>query len=106
LTGTRALRTLASWTLADSLLAICFSPASWCRARCLGTTLSPGGGVNAPFSAFTFVSNKPPMIGINVGRKGQRKDITPSTTGEFAVTSPIYIHDRAAALARSSTRRR
>ena len=35
------------------------------------TTLSrPDGHVNlAPFSAFTFVSNKPPMIGINIGRK-------------------------------------
>lgn len=29
----------------------------------------------APFSAFTFVSNKPPMIGVNVGRKaGVMKD--------------------------------
>lgn len=53
------------------------------------TTLSPGGGVNlAPFSAFTFVSNKPPMIGINVGRKaGQRKDTGHNihATGEFVV---------------------
>lgn len=40
------------------------------------TTLTPRGGVNlAPFSAFTFVSQKPPMVGINVGRKaGKRKD--------------------------------
>lgn len=40
------------------------------------TTLGPGGVVNlAPFSAFTFVSTKPPMVGINVGRKaGVRKD--------------------------------
>jgi flavin reductase (DIM6/NTAB) family NADH-FMN oxidoreductase RutF len=40
------------------------------------TTLAPSGHVNlAPFSAFTFVSNKPPMIGINVGRKaGEMKD--------------------------------
>ena len=40
------------------------------------TTLSPEGRVNlAPFSAFTFVSNKPPMVGINVGRKaGAMKD--------------------------------
>jgi flavin reductase (DIM6/NTAB) family NADH-FMN oxidoreductase RutF len=35
------------------------------------TTLNRLGGVNlAPFSAFTFVSPKPPMIGISVGRKG------------------------------------
>jgi flavin reductase (DIM6/NTAB) family NADH-FMN oxidoreductase RutF len=34
------------------------------------TTVSPGGHVNlAPFSAFTFVSNAPPMVSINVGRK-------------------------------------
>ncbi|HEY1228812.1 MAG TPA: flavin reductase family protein [Ramlibacter sp.] len=33
-------------------------------------TLSQAGVLNiAPFSAFTFVSNKPPMVGINVGRK-------------------------------------
>jgi len=40
------------------------------------TTLAPDGHVNlAPFSAFTFVSSKPPMVGINVGRKaGVMKD--------------------------------
>ena len=40
------------------------------------TTVSPAGLVNlAPFSAFTFVSSKPPMVGINVGRKaGVMKD--------------------------------
>jgi flavin reductase (DIM6/NTAB) family NADH-FMN oxidoreductase RutF len=40
------------------------------------TTRSSEGVVNlAPFSAFTFVSNKPPMLGINIGRKaGIRKD--------------------------------
>lgn len=40
------------------------------------STLSAGGGVNAaPFSAVTFVSNKPPMIGISIGRKaGVLKD--------------------------------
>lgn len=35
------------------------------------TTLSRQGIVNlAPFSAFTFVSPKPPMVAISVGRKG------------------------------------
>jgi flavin reductase (DIM6/NTAB) family NADH-FMN oxidoreductase RutF len=35
------------------------------------TTLSGNGVVNlAPFSAFTFVSPKPPMLAISVGRKG------------------------------------
>ena len=40
------------------------------------TTLSPSGVLNlAPFSCFTFVSNKPPLLGVNVGRKaGRRKD--------------------------------
>jgi flavin reductase (DIM6/NTAB) family NADH-FMN oxidoreductase RutF len=34
------------------------------------TTKAPAGHVNlAPFSAFTFVSTKPPMVGISVGRK-------------------------------------
>lgn len=37
---------------------------------------SEAGVLNvAPFSAFTFVSNKPPMVGVNVGRKaGVMKD--------------------------------
>ncbi len=40
------------------------------------TSLSRGGAVNlAPFSAFTFVSPKPPMLAISVGRKsGVYKD--------------------------------
>lgn len=40
------------------------------------TTLSPAGRVNAaPFSTFTYLSTKPPMIGFSVGRKtGVLKD--------------------------------
>jgi|SRR5690625_552835 len=40
------------------------------------TTQSDGGVLNvAPFSCYTIVSNKPPMIGVNIGRKaGVRKD--------------------------------
>jgi flavin reductase (DIM6/NTAB) family NADH-FMN oxidoreductase RutF len=40
------------------------------------TTVSTHGVINlAPFSCFTFVSNAPPMIGVNIGRKaGMRKD--------------------------------
>ena len=56
------------------------------------TTLSPGGVVNlAPFSAFTFVSHQPPMVGINVGRKaGVMKDTANNihATGEFVVNIP------------------
>lgn len=40
------------------------------------SSLGPGDRVNlAPFSCFTFLSNTPPMLGVNIGRKaGQRKD--------------------------------
>lgn len=40
------------------------------------TTMNEGGTVNlAPFSAFTFVSTEPPMLGFNCGRRlGERKD--------------------------------
>ena len=35
------------------------------------TTLSAGGGINlAPFSTFTFVSPKPPMLAFSVGQRG------------------------------------
>ena len=53
------------------------------------TTISAAGVVNlAPFSAFTFVSNKPPMVGVNVGRKaGVMKDTGNNILagGEFVV---------------------
>jgi flavin reductase (DIM6/NTAB) family NADH-FMN oxidoreductase RutF len=53
------------------------------------TTRSPEGVVNlAPFSTFTYVSTKPPMIGFNAGRRaGQRKDTARNiqATGEFVV---------------------
>lgn len=58
-------------------------------------TRSPAGVLNvAPFSAFTFVSNKPPMLGINVGRKdGVRKDTALNILagGEYV----IHIADQA-----------
>jgi len=40
------------------------------------SSVNAHGVVNlAPFSCYTFVSNQPPMIGVNIGRKaGQRKD--------------------------------
>lgn len=53
------------------------------------TSISAQGIVNlAPFSCFTFVSNKPPMVGINIGRKaGVRKDTGSNiqASGEFVV---------------------
>jgi flavin reductase (DIM6/NTAB) family NADH-FMN oxidoreductase RutF len=52
-------------------------------------TRSAEGVLNvAPFSAFTFVSNKPPMLGINIGRKaGVRKDTARNIQagGEYVV---------------------
>lgn len=53
------------------------------------TTLSENGLPNvAPFSAFTFVSNKPPLIGVSIGRKlGKLKDTARNIlrTSEFVV---------------------
>lgn len=41
------------------------------------TSVSPEGVVNlAPFSCFTFVSNRPPLIGVTIGRKGERRKDT------------------------------
>ena len=56
------------------------------------TTATATGGVNlAPFSAFTFVSSKPPMVGINVGRRaGVMKDTGANIlrTGEYVIHVP------------------
>lgn len=54
------------------------------------TTLSPKGGVNlAPFSAFTFVAPKPPMLAISVGRKaGLYKD----TARNILVEEEFVVH--------------
>jgi flavin reductase (DIM6/NTAB) family NADH-FMN oxidoreductase RutF len=53
------------------------------------TSLSPAGIVNlAPFSCFTFVSNRPPLIGVTIGRKvGRRKDTGANihATREFVI---------------------
>ncbi|MFJ7238843.1 flavin reductase family protein [Streptomyces olivaceus] len=58
-------------------------PIAWVASR------SAAGVMNlAPFSCFTFVSNAPPMIGINVGRKGTALKDTGNNiheTGEFVV---------------------
>ncbi|MDT0440271.1 MULTISPECIES: flavin reductase family protein [Streptomyces] len=58
-------------------------PIAWVASR------SGDGVMNlAPFSCFTFVSNAPPMIGINVGRKGAALKDTGNNiheTGEFVV---------------------
>jgi len=69
------------------------------------TTLSPTGVVNlAPFSCFTFLSNKPPLLGVNIGRKaGQRKDTGANihALGEFVVnigdaSQMVAIHESSA----------
>jgi flavin reductase (DIM6/NTAB) family NADH-FMN oxidoreductase RutF len=58
-------------------------PIAWICSR------SPEGVLNlAPFSAFTFVSTKPPLLGVNVGRKaGVRKDTGHNihASGEYVV---------------------
>lgn len=64
-------------------------PIAWVCSR------SPEGVLNvAPFSAFTFVSTKPPLLGISVGRKaGVRKDTARNilASGEYV----IHISDQA-----------
>lgn len=69
------------------------------------TTLSEQGVVNlAPFSCFTFVSNKPPLLGVNIGRKaGRRKDTGANihALGEFVVhignaSQMVAIHESSA----------
>ena len=54
------------------------------------TTQSIAGVVNlAPFSCFTFVSNKPPLLGVNIGRKaGVRKD----TAANLLATRECVVH--------------
>ena len=54
------------------------------------STLSAGGTVNlAPFSAFTFVSPKPPMLAISIGRKaGIYKD----TAHNILATEEFVVH--------------
>lgn len=54
------------------------------------TTRSTEGVLNvAPFSAFTFVSNKPPMVGVNVGRK---KDGLKDTGNNILATGEYVVH--------------
>jgi flavin reductase (DIM6/NTAB) family NADH-FMN oxidoreductase RutF len=54
------------------------------------TSLSPDGVLNlAPFSAFTFVSPKPPMLAISVGHKaGRYKD----TARNILATEEFVVH--------------
>lgn len=58
-------------------------PIAWISTR------SESGVVNlAPFSCYTYVCSKPPMVGINIGRRaGQRKDTSRNIVdiGEFVV---------------------
>lgn len=53
------------------------------------SSLSETGTVNlAPFSCYTIVSNKPPMVGVNIGRKaGMRKDTANNIrhNGDFVI---------------------
>jgi flavin reductase (DIM6/NTAB) family NADH-FMN oxidoreductase RutF len=54
------------------------------------TTLSGAGVVNlAPFSAFTFVSPKPPMLAISIGRKGR---IYKDTARNILLNEEFVVH--------------
>jgi flavin reductase (DIM6/NTAB) family NADH-FMN oxidoreductase RutF len=54
------------------------------------TSLSASGVLNlAPFSAFTFVSQKPPMLAISVGRKG---NVFKDTAHNILATGEYVIH--------------
>ena len=54
------------------------------------TSLSSAGVLNlAPFSAFTFVAPKPPMLAISVGRKG---NIYKDTAHNILATEEYVIH--------------
>ncbi|QFT61032.1 Flavoredoxin (plasmid) [Sulfitobacter sp. THAF37] len=58
------------------------------------SSLNDAGGVNlAPFSTFTFVSPKPPMLGFSVGRKGaEYKDTARNILAREAYV--VHIADR------------
>lgn len=59
-------------------------PIAWISSQ------SPNGVLNlAPFSAFTFVSNKPPMIGVNIGRKGS---VMKDTGNNILATQEYVVH--------------
>ncbi|WP_234003829.1 flavin reductase family protein [Nocardiopsis sp. SBT366] len=62
------------------------------------TSVSRDGAANlAPFSAFTMVSNDPPMVGINIGRReGEFKDTARNIAerGEYVVNIPGWEHWR------------
>jgi flavin reductase (DIM6/NTAB) family NADH-FMN oxidoreductase RutF len=54
------------------------------------TSLSPSGGVNlAPFSTFTFVSPKPPMLAFSVGKRG---GIYKDTARNILATEEYVVH--------------
>lgn len=53
------------------------------------TTVNAAGTVNAaPFSCYTFVCNRPPMLAVNIGRRGETLKDTAANiaaTGQFVV---------------------
>ncbi|GAA1942375.1 flavin reductase family protein [Nocardioides hwasunensis] len=63
------------------------------------TSTGPDGALNlAPFSAFTMVSNMPPMVGINIGlRDGEPKDTSRNieARGEYVVNIAGWEHHHA-----------
>ena len=54
------------------------------------TTLAPNGGINlAPFSTFTFVSPKPPMLAFSVGQRG---GVYKDTARNIQATEEYVVH--------------
>jgi len=54
------------------------------------TTLAPNGGINlAPFSTFTFVSPKPPMLAFSVG---QRSGVYKDTARNILLNEDYVVH--------------
>ena len=59
-------------------------PIAWISSQSLSGVLNL-----APFSAFTFVSNKPPMVGVNIGRKGT---VMKDTGNNILATQEYVVH--------------
>jgi flavin reductase (DIM6/NTAB) family NADH-FMN oxidoreductase RutF len=68
------------------------------------TTLSANGGINlAPFSTFTFVSPKPPMLAFSVGQRG---GIYKDTARNILLNEDYVVHIADQALIAPCTRAR
>lgn len=69
------------------------------------TSIDPKGRVNAaPFSCYTFVCNRPPMVAINVGRRGSElKDTARNLRGGGGFVINVVTEDLVAPMHQSSS---